>query len=278
MDLLQEILECKDIEIDLIIDKAIKEANANATKVEKLGFLDYGKSNVIFKGFIPLDTRIKYANLAIEDYGMQSTDFIYDFVHLIKQFKINNIVALIYNLEYYINSYFGFPGKIDRETIFNEIAWQNTTTDEEYFLALKNNKIGDLKGKGAAECTERGALAQQILSIFGIETYYCMGCVDLGNKQEPHCFNIVKRQNDYALLDYSIPITSYNRDGSVKAFYPFVGELTNEEFNDFTNNGINKSFNNYCIVENKKEKENNLRKYVIGKYEIEKENKMNNSR
>ena len=44
----------------------------------------------------------------------------------------------------------------------------------EYFDVLDNNKIGDLKSKGAAECTERSAVAQQILSIFGIESYYCM--------------------------------------------------------------------------------------------------------
>lgn len=61
--------------------------------------------------------------------------------------------------------------------------------DEEYFEALENNKIGDLKGKGVAQCTERGAIAQQILSLFGTESYYCMVCVDLGSKQEGHCFN-----------------------------------------------------------------------------------------
>ena len=32
-------------------------------------------------------------------------------------------------------------------------------------------------------------------SLFGMEIYYCMGCVDLGDRQEAHCFNIVKKQN-----------------------------------------------------------------------------------
>ena len=59
----------------------------------------------------------------------------------------------------------------------------------------------------------------------------------LGDRQEGHCFNIVKRKNDYALLDYSVPIVSYKEDGSVRAYYPFVGTLTNEEFLDFINNG-----------------------------------------
>ena len=278
MDLFQKILECKEDDVDSIIETAINEANANAEKVEKLGFLDYGKSCSVFKGFIPLNTRIKYANLNIEDYGMESTDFIYEFVHFIKKYNINNKASLIHNLEYFVNSYFGFPGKIDRETIFNDIAWQTTTTDEEYFKALENNKLGDLKGKGAAQCTERGALVQQVLSIFGIESYYCMGCVDLGDRQEGHCFNIVKRKNDYALLDYSVPIVSYKEDGSVRAYYPFVGTLTNEEFLDFVNNGVIKSFDDYYMNGRQYEKAGTKRMYVVGKYEIEKENAIENRR
>lgn len=278
MDLFQKILECKEEDVDSIIETAINEANANAEKVEKLGFLDYGKSCSVFKGFIPLNTRIKYANLNIEDYGMESTDFIYEFVHFIKKYNINNKASLIHNLEYFVNSYFGFPGKIDRETIFNDIAWQTTTTDEEYFKALENNKLGDLKGKGAAQCTERGALVQQVLSIFGTESYYCMGCVDLGDRQEGHCFNIVKRKNDYALLDYSVPIVSYKEDGSIRAYYPFVGTLTNEEFLDFVNNGVIKSFDDYYMNGRQYEKAGTKRMYVVGKYEIEKENAIENRR
>lgn len=278
MDLFQKILECKEEDVDSIIETAINEANANAEKVEKLGFLDYGKSCSVFKGFIPLNTRIKYANLNIEDYGMESTDFIYEFVHFIKKYNINNKASLIHNLEYFVNSYFGFPGKIDRETIFNDIAWKTTTTDEEYFKALENNKLGDLKGKGAAQCTERGALVQQVLSIFGTESYYCMGCVDLGDRQEGHCFNIVKRKNDYALLDYSVPIVSYKEDGSVRAYYPFVGTLTNEEFLDFVNNGVIKSFDDYYMNGRQYEKAGTKRMYVVGKYEIEKENTIENRR
>ena len=278
MELFQKILECKEEDVDSIIETAINEANANAEKVEKLGFLDYGKSCSVFKGFIPLNTRIKYANLNIEDYGMESTDFIYEFAHFIKKYNINNKSSLIHNLEYFVNNYFGFPGKIDRETIFNDIAWQTTTTDEEYFKALENNKLGDLKGKGAAQCTERGALVQQVLSIFGTESYYCMGCVDLGDRQEGHCFNIVKRKNDYALLDYSVPIVSYKEDGSVRAYYPFVGTLTNEEFLDFVNNGVIKSFDDYYMNGRQYEKAGTKRMCVVGKYEIKKENAIENRR
>ena len=39
MDVFQKILECKEEEVDSIIEAAINDANANAEKVEKLGFL-----------------------------------------------------------------------------------------------------------------------------------------------------------------------------------------------------------------------------------------------
>ena len=276
MDLLQKILECSEEEVDSIIDSVIVDANKNATKVEKLGFLNYGKSYSVFKGFIPLKTRIKYSNLNIEDYGMESTDFIYEFAHFVRKYNINSKSALIYSLEYFVNLYFGYPGGVDRETIFNDIAWQTTTTDEEYFAALEKNKLGDLKGKGAAECTERGALVQQILSIFGTESYYCMGCVDLGDRQEGHCFNVVKRRNDYALVDYSLPVESYNSDGSFRMYCPFVGILSNEEFLEFVNNGVIKAFDCYDIRGGKQEKKGMQRRYVVGEYEFEDQKQASN--
>lgn len=269
MNLLQRILECNEEDVDIIIQQAIQEADLNSEKVEKLGFLDYGKSNYLFKGFIPLNARIKYSNFSIEDYGMQTTDYMYEFAHLIKKYHISSKGSLIHNLEYYINSYFGMPGNVEREQIFNDIAWNTTTTDEEYFAALENNKLGDLKNKGAAQCTERGALAQQILSLFGTESYYCIGYVDLGNHQEGHCFNIVKRKDDYAVLDYSCPVTSFSREGLVKGYYPFVGILSNEEFLEFTRNGIVKNFENYEFIEGKRISTNGERLYVVGAFEIE---------
>ena len=213
MNLLQRILECGEEELDSIIETAINEANKNAQPIEKLGFTEYGKSNSLFKGFIPFKTRIKYCSASIEDYGMETTDFFYEFAKFIRKYNIKSKAALIYNLEFFINSYFGYPGKMDRETIFNEHAWNTTTTDDEYFEALRNNKLGDLRGKGAAQCTERGALAQQILSLFEVESYYCMGCVSYGDTEEAHCFNIVKTKEGYALVDYSVTITSYDQDG-----------------------------------------------------------------
>lgn len=275
--MIEKIMNTNDVNIDEIIKTRIDELNLNAKQVEKLGFLDSISSYPVFNGFIPLKTRIKYSNLGIEDYSMETTDFIYEFIHNIKKYNLVNKGQIIHFLEYFINSYFGMPGGINRETIFNDIAWKTTTTDDEYFSALEKNEIGMLKGKRAAQCTERSALAQQILSVLGFESYYCMGCVDLGNgHQEAHCFNIIKRKNDYALVDYSCPITEYNENKSVRAYYPFVATISNDEFIDFLNNGVIKSFSNYrYAIQNGKSvriNEDGDRAYVVGQYEIKKDN------
>lgn len=271
MDLLERILSCSsDEEIDAIITEVIEEANRNGTRVEQLGFLDYGNENNLFRGFIPFDTRIKYSNMDIETYGMGTTDFFYEFAHILKKYNISSKGSLIYNIEPFINSYFGFAGKQDRGQIFYYAAWNSTTSDDDFFETLKNNRLGDLKGKGAAECTERGALAQQLLSLFGVDTYYCIGYVDLGTKQEGHCFNIVRRNNDYALLDYSLPVPVFNKEGKRKGFYPFVGALSNEEFEEFVAGGTLKRFREYKFVDGKAVALDSERSYVAGTYEKKK--------
>ena len=266
---LKDALTCNEEEVNLIITETISEYDKNATKVEKLGMLGYGNSSKPFKGFIPLHTRIKYDNICVEDYGMETTDFIYDFVDFARKNKIDNPKDLISSIEYYINNYFGYYSNNSREAIFNDIAWKEAKTDDDYFSRLANNKIGDLKGKNSAQCTERSALAQQLLSLFGFETYYCVGCVDNNGKQEPHCFNILKRKNDYVLMDYSLPITSYNIDGSVKFYYPFMGKLNPEEFTEFINSGVVKTFDDYYYENGKKITTGTQRRYVEGEYEIE---------
>ena len=59
----------------------------------------------------------------------------------------------------------------------------------------------------------------------------------------------------------------------INAYYPFVGVLTNEEFIDFINNGTIKSFDDYYMKNRQEEKNGSQRIYVVGKYEIEKDNK-----
>lgn len=275
MNLLEKILKCtNDEEVNKLIFKSITEMDKNSTKIGQLVFLDNGNFNSLFKGFIPLHTRIKYNNRAMETYGMETTDYFYEFARFIRKYNIHTKAEIIYNLAIFINNYFGYPKNNDIRSIFlQSLVWKKDRSDEENFDALDNLKIGDLKGVGVAMCTERAALAQQILSLFGFEVYYCLGCIDNDNHQETHCFNIVKRKNDHALLDYSMPVTAYSNN-RISNYYPFIGKITTEEFIDFVKNDTLKTFLDYDIFNNYQQIVNgNTRTYVIGKLEIEKMDK-----
>ena len=252
MDLLKEINECKESELEEMIENLIFELNKKSTKVEKLGFLNSFNCITVFKGFIPFNTRIKYSNLGIEDYSMNTTDFFYEFAEYVKKNKIKTKFELIKAVESFAIKYFGYPSnKTTREEIFEDKAWNSTTTDEEYFEALEKNTIGDLKGLGAAECTEFSALAEQLLSLFGTETYYLVGKVTHNDKEEEHAFNAVKRKNDYAILDYSIPCPIYNDKEEIVGYVPFIGILSDKEFEDFIQNKEPKEFNEFYYANGK---------------------------
>ena len=275
--MIEKIMNTNENNIEEVVKNKIAELDDKSNNILQLGFIDALHSNSIHKGFIPLNTRIRYSNHGVESYSMKTTDFIFEFIKLIKKYNLVSKWQIIRYLEHYINSYFGLPGRDNREKIFYDTALNSTSTDDELFEALEKNEIGMLKNKQSAQCTERSAVAEQILSVLGFEIFYCMGCVDLGNShQEPHCFNIIKRQNDYALVDYSCPVTEYNEDNSIRDYYPFVAILSNEEFIEFLNNGVIKKFTNYCF-ESKNGKsimvtEDSNRSYVVGKYEIKREN------
>ena len=273
MELLDRIINAKDLEeVKEIVDKELEIKSSNAHKVDQLGMINSINSTKPFEGFIPYETRIKYNNLGMESYSMNTKDFFYDFSKFIKDCNINKPGMLIASLESFINSYFGMGHKNSRESIFNDIAWNNTETDEEYFQALENNKIGDLKGQNAAECTERAAVAQQILSLFGFETYYCMGCIKTDKLEEAHAFNIVKSKNGYVVVDYSVPVACFDNDGKVKGYFPFTGEISNQEFEEFIQGGNLKEFANYEYDNiSKKNKLDSKREYVIGEFKITKE-------
>lgn len=274
MDMLEIINNCKsDEELKSVISSRLSELDNKATKVDQIGFLDYGKSINLFKGFIPFSTRVKYDRMAVTTYSMNTVDFFYECANFIRKFNITSKGALISGLETFMNMYFGYPGNITRDNIFEERAWSQTTTDEEYFKALENNTIGYLKGTGAAECTERSALANQLLSFFGTEVYFCMGCLDNNGREEAHAFNVVKRKNDYALLDYSVPVTSFKSDNTLQCYYPFVGTISESEFVPFVNGDDIKTFNDHYYVGKERKENSCVRSYVVGRYELNNENR-----
>ena len=281
MDNLLEIINnCSDSELNSIVTSAINNAIKNSQEKDILGFLPNMERQIVHKGFINPNTKIRYGNHSMNSYNMKTTDYFYEFARYIKDKQIKGKGAFIKYIENFINNYFGInKNGIDyRDDYFDSLAFKTTRTDEEYFEKLNALEIGDLKGKNIAMCTERAAVAENLLSLFGIETYYCMGCVDNGGKTEPHCFIIAKAQNEYRLLDYSIPSPVY-KNGKLIDYAPFSANIPLEEFEEVTKNGVLKTFDNYYYMYTsdgiKKVTDNTYRTYAVGVFELEKNNQHN---
>jgi len=276
MDLLERINNCTEEELTSIIDIALQNAINNADKKERLGFADGGLATTKIpshKGFISPESRIKYSNFSMNMYSMKTTDYIYDFAKYVKKNNINNRGTLVKYVENFINGYFGISNGTDmRDTYFDQIAFQTTTTDDEYFEKLENLEIGDLKGKNVAMCTERAALAQNLLSLFGFDVYYCMGCVSNNGKEESHCFNIARAKDTFMLLDYSIPVPVFE-NGRAIDYAPFQGSIGLDELEDVLVNGFNKDFPSYEFIKTpqgiKKVATGESRTYNVGNMTLE---------
>ena len=276
MDLLERINNCSDDELTSIIDAALQSAINNSDRKERLGFTDGGAATAKIpshKGFIPPDSRIKYSNLSMNMYSMKTTDYIYEFANYVKRNKISNKGTLVKYIENFINGYFGISNGTDmRDAYFDQIAFQTTTTDDEYFEKLENLEIGDLKGKNIAMCTERAAIAQNLLSLFGFDTYYCMGCVSNNGREESHCFNIARAKDTFMLLDYSLPVPVFE-NGRAIDYAPFQGSIGLDELEDVLVNGLNKDFPSYEYIRTpqgiKRVATGELRTYNVGSMTFE---------
>lgn len=275
MNLLEKIMNTPFDELDSIISIELKEKIEKSQKVEMLGFAGF-KLVPYHKGFIHSETRIKYQKNNLATYSMETTDYFYEFARELKKRQVINRGELVRFIYTFLNQYFGIPkDNLDyRDSIFLDIAFQTTTTDDELFDRLEQNKIGDLKQKNVAMCTERAAMAQNLLSLFDFECYYCNGCMYHNQKEECHCFNIVKTKNDFKLLDYSVPIQIVEAN-QIIGTEPFLVSIPLEEGEAVLNGEIEKKYPEYYSLKegtkNRAIPTGEERIYIIGHTSFQKE-------
>ena len=240
--------------------------------------------NAIHKGYISTSDTIQFSSDLIDindypvmsKYTMKATDYFYEFASELKKRQVINRGELVRFIYTFLNQYFGIPkDNLDyRDSIFLDIAFQTTTTDDELFDRLEQNKIGDLKQKNVAMCTERAAMAQNLLSLFDFECYYCNGCMYHNQKEECHCFNIVKTKNDFKLLDYSVPIQIVEAN-QIIGTEPFLVSIPLEEGEAVLNGEIEKKYPEYYSLKegtkNRAIPTGEERIYIIGNTSFQKE-------
>ncbi len=206
---------------------------------------------LIHRGYIGSKTSVGFEGGVVmvsmgSSYKLANTEYLHAAVNSIQENKesIKNGMDLFKQVEGFLNSYFGLPEMsnanrrmdvIEQKYDLNNPKW----TDDEYFEILENIDISVFKGEHVALCSERTAMAQNILSLFGYETYYVNGVVDIDGRKEGHAFNVVvSKSGGKNIVDFSV--TSTMEYMGMNWIMPTSGKI--KDFDDFKQGDIVKVY------------------------------------
>lgn len=216
---LEEIAELKTSqEIKEYVDKRIHQLEAETKHEDKIGF----EHLTPHKGFIDKNTIITN----VDSYCcISSNRYAYIFTYLLIKNKINNLDNAIPGIFYFLDNYFGQEGDDEKRLQIFEANQSNGIPD----IAL-------LERKNCAVCAERAALAQNLFSLLGIESFYVTGRVSDENELVPHAFNVINYKGKYFLFDASMVQPIYE-EGRLKGYKFYTAELTEEQLDILFNAG-----------------------------------------
>ena len=285
MDFYNELINLSDNEIDTLVEERINELDdRNTTEDDFIGYeadnniikkeIKYNESGksygidmkCFYSGYIKENTKIVYGMIYDGEgnisnngsyYYIDTHEYINDFCKYISKIEVSNEYELFEYLIDFLKEYFGYFEKISRNEMFKLIVdnyGRNITPINEHGLSW-------FKGKGNALCTEYSIMAQNILNVFGIESYLVIGTIKTGNgKPEGHAYNLLKIFNEAGheknlLIDFCNHVNTYDINFKLIAPSPFIEELQylDQEFiNELVNNRKHLIFGdyNYMIVGN----------------------------
>ena len=152
----------------------------------------------------------------------------------INNVNINDIFELSYVILETIDKYFN-----GKDNIGNRMNYYYSDDYEE----SKNNKISNLEHTGAAMCTERAAVAQNLLKFLGINSFFKTSGIILNDNKEIHSYNLIEFNDKYYIFDSSITNIINNQ------INPLIAEIDKETFNQlsapFSRIGISTTISHY---------------------------------
>ena len=236
-DFLTEVINCKsEEEVKKLVDETLAKRIEGSEKVEELG----ARHMTAYKGFIHPDIRMRCGSSTLSTYRMSTTDYLYEYATAVWKYTTYQTPGKFADgIVPFLNWYFGItvPGEDKRDDFFCDKAFLAGVYDEKFFEAMENFTIGDLRGQGIALCMERSAVAQNILSLFGFDSFFCVGVVKNGDSYEDHAFNIVRNGNKYMLIDFSKTVPQKGLNGSI-IYKPYYMEISADKIEDFMNNKV----------------------------------------
>ena len=214
--------------------------------------LDYGpKTNNRWVGYIPKETKIVYKCVNHEGLGsndggyyyMGDESYLYDFCKFIKNKEFNNNpIVFILHVNKFIHQYLDNDlMQVDREIIHTLIE----SVDGRKLGPVREHYLSDFKGMGAAKCSEYAVMAQNIMTIFGLETDIVF--------DSNHAYNIFFEENgDANVLDFSNRIAMYDVYLNMKEKMPFmepIADYSDDLYEEVLYEGRKIRFDNYSVVD-----------------------------
>ena len=208
----EELLNASPEDLATIIKSRVALLEEHADKVEYISPLRF--KQYIHRGYISRDTTIEFDDTIGAQYKIKDLDYLREAIQCLQRNKekINSGLKLFNNIFLYLNSYFGVPKSLDSNNRENDTRWDiinrkknlSDLEDDEYWDAINNIDISIFKGEYSAMCSERSALAQNLMSFFGYESYYINGHISVDGDDGGHAYTVVADTNGAkCLIDYS---------------------------------------------------------------------------
>ena len=182
-------------------------------------------------GYIPRGTRIVYGystdsvvpNNGGMYYYVDDDSYIYDFCKYIKTVDVLGEVDFFENVLMFLDLYLGTLNERSREEMFQMLM----STNDTYIDPVVEHKLSDFRLKGNAMCSEYSVMANNILSVFGFETYTFVGQEKRTNKEaEWHAFNMISfdknNKKKDMLVDFADAVKVYDFKNGVVGTSPYI--------------------------------------------------------
>ena len=202
-------------------------------------------NNGEYNGFIDPSIKITNATLGYS-YHIYDREYLYAFAYGIRKQNFPSDKSLLPYVMKYLDAYFGYPkDNVDRrDNVFYKFALLHA---EEFYK--KNNipvspemgaiaqiqvkgefPLSALQGTSTALCTERAALAQNILKLCGYNSSIMYGDCESNGQIEGHSWNSIRDKDDNIfIMDYSNTVYSY-QDGKFVGRRPYSHAISGAEY------------------------------------------------
>lgn len=192
-----------------IIDFVKNRINILENNSKIVDINNYENENKIYEDYINSNSQVNSSNL-VKPFCINDLNLYINFIKVLKEKNITNVISLISLLQDYIINTFGYKGDMNnRITTYLTYKEQGSVPINRFY---QNN---------SALCSERSASVQNLASLVGLKSYLLFGKLSSENETETHAYNIFQMKNNtLVLFDVTNPVILENG-----AYVPAINDL-----------------------------------------------------